>query len=218
LFPGIEAGESGETIWLRGNTTNPELDRALLKLPLAGRHDVLEGGRLRPFGARIPRGLLPKLDWKPIAQRLHVSMPPAVLPGLIAGKALLRLVRSAREQRPTALLTSLDHWVGFATSAPEIRLRPLVFAVSDTRQVLVKGFPLPAIPGDQFVDHAGVVVPAGFSWSPPVQPKVLRRLFGVSEGGLAIWNPDNTIVLFSAEQFVPATRSAARMSLERSAR
>jgi len=217
LLPGIDVAQSGDGIWVRGKTINDELDRELLKLPTQQRFEVIGQDQLRPVGSRIPTGQLPSLQWTPLAQWLSVRLPPAALAGEVRERVALQLVRSTQPREPTVFLTDLESWTKFATRAPEIRLRHLQFAVADDDRVLVKGSPLPSIPGKQFVDHDGVAVPVGFGWSPALDAAVVRRLFGVGEGGLAVWHEDGTLTLLSSEQFVPATRSAARMSMQREA-
>jgi hypothetical protein len=126
------------------------------------------------------------------------------------GSVPLRIVRST-EERPIALLmTSLDDWREFALKAPEIRLRQLRFAVDEAGNVVVRGKPLPPLPGRQFVLHGNVAVQAGFTWEPAVSADVLSRRLGLSADALALFHEDGTFSRIEAEQFVPATRSAVR--------
>jgi hypothetical protein len=212
LHPGVEVAEIGAVVWLRGRPASAELESELKKLPTGPLYDLLAGGRLRIRGQRVPDGLLPRADWKPLDQWLKVCLPPAAYPGQIAHRVPLRLVRSDREQRATVFLTNLRHWIDFAVHAPEVRLKNLAFAVAADQQVVVRGFPPPSMPGQRFVDHGGVAVPVGFGWMPAVDPEVLRQVFNVADGALILWLADGTLTEILAEQFVAATRSAARLS------
>jgi len=79
--------------------------------------------------------------------------PPARVP--------FSLVRSTDERASELLLTEFAHWQQYAARASEIRLRAWEFAVSSAGRVLVRGVPLPPLPGRQFVVRGGVAVPAG---------------------------------------------------------
>jgi hypothetical protein len=123
-------------------------------------------------------------------------------------------VRSGEEREPSLLLTNLEEFNGFAVTAAQVRLERLQFAADDQGRVLVRGEPLPPLPGRRFVLHGSVAVPAGLAWHPAVSAEVLARRFGVSVDALVVWNEDGTITRLHAEQFVPATRSAARMTAQ----
>ncbi|MFO1513670.1 MAG: hypothetical protein U1F83_12255 [Verrucomicrobiota bacterium] len=119
----------------------------------------------------------------------------------------LRLVRSGEECESELLLTTLAEFKPFAmycAGAPGLQ-----FAV---QALLVRGTPLPPLPGGRrFALHQGVAaVPAGFAWRPTVSAEVLARRFGVTGDALVLWNEDGTITRLHGEQFVPATRGAAR--------
>src|SRR5207248_2131641 len=113
--------------------------------------------------------------------------------------------------RPASVLvTALADWVAYATTVPAIRLRPLRFAAAADGRALVRGTPLPPIQGRRYTEAAGLAVPAGFDWSPPVEPAVLRKLLGLGDGDLALFDEDATYERIDASQFARATRSAAR--------
>jgi hypothetical protein len=125
----------------------------------------------------------------------------------------LRLVRSTEEREPGLLLTTLEDWIGFALSAPEVRLRPLQFAMNETGQVLVRGEPLPPLRGRRFVAHGNIAAPAGFAWQPAVSATVLARLLAVGDNDLALLYEDGTFCRVQAEQFVQASRAAVRETM-----
>jgi hypothetical protein len=81
--------------------------------------------------------------------------------------------------------------------------------------VLVKGTPLPPLPGQRFVLYQGVAVPAGFAWQPAVSAEVVIQRFNVSGDALVLWNADDTITRLHQEQLIPVTRSAVRKTAER---
>jgi hypothetical protein len=140
----------------------------------------------------------------------RIETPAAALPANNPPAISLRLVRSTVEREPELLLTSLGELKQFAALAAQVRLERLHFAASADWSVIVRGRPLPSLPGRHFVLHGGVAVPAGFSWEPAVGAEVLNRRFGVSGDTLVLWAEDGTVTRLHGEQFVPVSRSAIR--------
>jgi MoxR-vWA-beta-propeller ternary system domain bpX2 len=207
---GVEVGEAGEAIWLRGKQGDEKLHAKLSALPARARYEWLNSNELRQINQRIPGGRLPTLRWQPLDAWLHVQIPIAAMAGEQPNPVPLRLVRSTHEQEPDLLLANLDEMERFASTAARVRLERLQFAANENGQVLVRGRPLPSVSGRRFVLHAGVAVPAGFSWEPHVASVVLARRFAVSDDALVIWNEDESITRLHSEQFVPLSRSALR--------
>ncbi|HTV40091.1 MAG TPA: hypothetical protein VMF08_05930 [Candidatus Sulfotelmatobacter sp.] len=207
---GIEVGEAGAIIWLRGKQGDEKLDASLAALPARARYEWLNSNDLRQIDRRIPTGRLPTMQWQPLDTWLQVRMPVAALAGEQPNQVPLRLVRSACEQEPGLLLADLADMVRFASMAARVRLERLQFAANGNGKVLVRGRPLPSVPGQRFVLHGGVAVPAGFSWEPHVAPAVLARRFAVSGDALIIWNEDQAMTRLHSEQFFPLSRSALR--------
>ena len=222
LQDGIEVGETERQLWLRAKTADDRLDRALLRLPATARYEWLPDNRLRQLDSRIPCGTLPALQWQPLSAWLRAELEAAALPGLLPAAVTLKLVRSCDERPAEILLTSFDEWSRFTNSAAEIRLRQLSFAVNARRQVLVRGRPLPPVPGQQFVlwgesTQSGVAVPLGFKWLPEVSVEVLMRRLGVAPDCIGLWfgeTGDDSFLRIHAEQFVAASRAAVRATAE----
>ena len=210
LRSGLEVSESADEIWLRGKSSDNELDLKISALPAHARYEWLLDNRLRPLGKLIPTGVLPSAPWQPLKFWLQVAFPPAATLAMEPSRVALQLVRSAGEQDSTLLLTEISEWSRYSHTAAKVRLERLRFAVDSTGRVLVQGNPLPPLPGKRFVIHGGVAVPAGFSWTPAVSPAVLLRLFGGAETSLVLWEEQGTITRLSAEQFVPASRAAVK--------
>ena len=122
----------------------------------------------------------------------------------------IRIVRSTEERTIELLVTTVDQWREFALNAPEIRLRHLRFATDGDGNVVVRGIPLPPLPGRQFALQGNIAVQAGFTWEPNVSADVLSRRLGLAADALALFHEDGNFSRIEAEQFVPATRSAVR--------
>jgi hypothetical protein len=230
LTRGIEVAEKEPFVWVRGPGDDEKIERLLRALPAVARYEVSTGNRLRNLESRIPSEALPALNWQPVNTWLRVRMPSVdpVLSGAKPAEAgtpyerknppphvggygvPLRIVRSAEEHPIALLMTSLADWREFALTAPEIRLRQLRFAVDGAGNVVVRGKPLPPLPGRHFVLNGNIAVQAGFAWEPAVSADVLSRRLGLSAEALALFHEDGTFSRIEDEQFVPATRSAVR--------
>ena len=210
LSRGVQVAEADELIWLRGRNGDEQLARALRGLPAVARYEWLGNDRLRRLGSRIPSGTLPQLHWQALGEWLRVDLPAAAIPACEPPPVPLRIVRCAEERAADLLLTDLSAWSRFASEAAEVRLRRLQFAVDSGARALVRGTPLPPLPGQRFVLHRSIAVPAGFAWYPAVGADELMVRLGVSPEALVLWHEDGTLTRLHADQFVPATRSAVR--------
>jgi hypothetical protein len=182
LMGGIEVAEDGSQIWLRGQRADERFEARLAGLPAREKYEWLPSNQLRPVDRRIPSARLPELPWQALNVWLQVSLPTPALAAIHPPTTPLRLVRSTHEQEPELLLTRLEELRAFAAGAAKVRLDRLQFAADAQGAVIVRGQPLPPLPGRRFVLHAGVAVPAGFAWEPAVSAPALARCFGASDG------------------------------------
>ncbi|HVW35796.1 MAG TPA: hypothetical protein VHB99_00775, partial [Pirellulales bacterium] len=74
--------------------------------------------------------------------------------------------------------------------------------------------PLAPLGGVQYVEESGIAVPAGWHWSPAVEAAVVRAALGLEPGDSALWFADGSWQKIAADDWVRATRSAARFSLQ----
>ncbi len=214
LADGLEVAGDGDSIWLRGKSGDERLAVRLSALPACERHEWLPSGQLRRIDQRIPVRQLPVLEWHPLGTWLRVQAPAAAIPANAPKPISLRLVRTTREREPELLLAALDELECFARDAAQVRLACLHFAANADGFAMVRGRPLPPVPGHRFVLSGNVAVPAGYSWEPEVGIDVLARCFRVSGDALAIWNEGGSITRLEGEQFIPLTRRAIRASRE----
>jgi len=216
LLPRLSVWEHGEEVWLQGEGADESLEAALRGLPGARRFSVFPDRQLLAAGSRVPPGYLPEGAWQPLKEWLHVTLEAAGLAGRVGERVSVCLVRSSTPREANVLLTTLDAWKTYGSSAPQVRLERWSFAVSD-EEVIVQGLPLPPIPGQVFVDRDGVTVPAGWDWDPPIDAGVLRDVLGLTAGDLALLRPDGRWDRVPADAFVRAGRSAIRLSGEENA-
>ncbi len=212
LRPGLEIATSADVVWLRGPACDDALAGALRQVPGLHRSTVLADGQLLADGARVPGGWIPELRWEPLRAWLPVALPTALGPGSPATPAELRLVRSTFELPANAVLTEIQAWQAWAERATEIRLRPLRFAAASDGRVWVEGTPLPALAGHRFHLSEGVAIPCGWVCAPDPGGRVLRRWLALAAGATAFAHADGRWEILQEEQFVPALRSAVRLT------
>ena len=112
------------------------------------------------------------------------------------------------------MLAGLDAWSAYGATAPQVRLACWSFAANSTGLVLVRGTPLPPLPGTRFVETDGIAVPLGFAWSPAVPAAVLRRVFKLEKDDALLWTADGVRRRIAAGDWVRATRSAVRLTCD----
>jgi MoxR-vWA-beta-propeller ternary system protein len=210
LIPDVEAAEAGPLLWLRSRRSGEAIAARLAALPAIARYEWLPPDLLRRIDQRISAERLAELRWQSLQAWLKVELPAAAIPARAPEPVPLRLVRSSMEREPELLLTAAEEWQRFATQAPRVRLERLQFAADAEGRIIIRGRPLPPVPGSRYVIHDAVAVPMGLAWQPAVSAEIVSRLAGAGGEALALWHEDGTITRLHAEQFVPATRSAVR--------
>jgi hypothetical protein len=213
LMAGVEVCEQADAVWLRGPQSGEELKWQLAAVAGARRFSVLPGGQLVPSGARVPQGWLPQGPWIAITRWIGLEPPLTAAAGRSDATVPLSLVRSDRMEEATLLLTRFDVWAAYAVEAPQVRLDRWRFAAAADGRVAVHGPGLPPLPGRPWVEREGIAVPAGWTWSPAVEAALLRQLFGLESGDVALWHEDGCWERISAAEFVRATRASVRETL-----
>ncbi len=214
LVPGLEVLERPDALWLRGEGLDETLEQALRRLPGAERYDVLADGGLRAIGHRVPRGRLPEGEWMAVRAWARLEVQAGALAGRLERSATLRIVRADRMREANVLVLPWSVWAPWAIGAPAARLRPLDFAAARDGRTVVRGGPLPPLPGARWVEQSGMAVPCGYEWQPAVEPAVLAAWLGVSAGDLALLDTGGSVEVIPASGFVQARRSAVRATVE----
>jgi hypothetical protein len=209
--PGVEVLETGDAIWLRGGTPDESLEKAVRSLPGARRFAVLPDRQLVAAGSTVPRGRLPEGEWLKLSEWMTVALEPAALAGRVEGRVALAVVRSTDERPSNVLWTTMRAWGDWVDRAAQVRLDRLAFAMAGS-DVVIRGSPLPPVPGRRFVETDGVAVEAGWTWSPRLDAGVVRQALGLSPGDLAVLHGNGTWDHIEADGFVRATRSSVRAS------
>lgn len=212
LVEGISLLESDEALWLRGESLDEPLDRMVRSLPGALRYRVLDDGQLILDGRDVPTARMPEGRWQPLRSWATVELPSAAFAGQSTARIPIELVRSDEVREPAILLTTLDEWRRYGLEAPQIRLDRWTFAVSTEGRALIRGTPLPPIPGERFVETEGIAISAGWSWTPAIDAATLRDVLSIDPRDVALIHSDGSWEVIGFASFVRATRSAIRAS------
>jgi hypothetical protein len=170
-------------------------------------------------GDLVPLGRVPGGPWALLSEWLNVALPEArPTSGLPAVPIALSLVWAGGEREPEILETTLTQWAAYVVAAPQWRIDRWTFAATSEGHVLVRGTPLPPLPGTQWVLQEGIAAPAGMTWSPRVEAAVVRQALGLAEGEVALLRPEGTCDRITADHWVRASRSAVRATQEAASR
>jgi hypothetical protein len=220
---GIARCDCGDELWLRGKSLSDQLDHALRLVPGARRYAILEDGQLVPEGQLVPRGRLPEGRWLLLVDWLAENLSlPTIADGLDSsgaaaqspGAVPLRLVPSGVVRDSALLETTLTSLHDYVLTAPQWRLDRWSYAAMPGGQVIVRGTPLPPLPGTQWYAEGAIYVPLGYAWEPAIEAALVRCVLDLEEGDSALLRPDGTWELVAAEDWVRCTRSSVRLTAE----
>jgi hypothetical protein len=157
-------------------------------------------------------GNLPDITFVPIAEAILPALPVAAFPAARVDRICVSMIRSSQARAATILLTSASEWFSYATSAPGIRLNRWDFACAEDGRVLVRGEPLPPLPGQLYYEVNSVAMPVGWTCSPAIEGAVLSQLVAADDQSLVLLAADGTAETILQDEFVRATRSAVRQT------
>lgn len=227
LLPDVEMAETASSVWLRGETSLEEAQAALSHVPHV-RLFHAESAGLRLQGNLLVSRTLPtqfgparttEVDerfltvWQPMILGIPVDLPQTRYASGTVMAIAIRLVRSDQVQRSTLLSTTALLWAEFAESAPKVRLDRLAFAMSDDGRVLVRGEPLPSLPGQQYWETDGNVIPVGWASSPSLDGPTLSKSLGRDDDEFLLLRDDGSVESIPKSSFVQASRAAVRSSI-----
>lgn len=210
-FPGLEAAAVDQQIWLRGIPAG-EPDPKISQLPAVQTYFMDKQERLFEPGTLTPTATLPPLEWQPLVSFIKVTLPISALPGVMGKPQRVKLARHSHMVDSTALLTTLEAWEEYATSAPLIRLQHLYFAVSENNEVLIVGAPLVPLPGKSYSIKNNILLPVGYDFDPPVIAELVAAELNPENDGLLLFHQNGHWEKIRMDCFVAATRSAVRLT------
>ena len=212
-LPGLLVAETETHIWVRGIMIKEKPNLGISRLPATATYLLDEDHNLFPVGKLTPIGKLPKLEWQPISKFIEVKLPTSAFPGVVEKKHLVRLIPSEKMQPGKALLTNLSVWKKYAEGAPKIRLNQLRFAVSENREVLILGNPLPPIPGKEFWQKHNLLIPNGFDFEIPMVADLIFEKENTNDDAILIFHENKNWQKINLKHFVNGSRSAVRLTV-----
>lgn len=138
-----EVLQSAERIWLKDKLWNDSYERRFHSLLGCECFWSLPDKQLLPHGCQVVNGYLPEGDWVPLQKWLQFALPVRDEAFAVPARTPLKLLRSSNELPANLILLSLEDWHEYVISAPQVRLRPLEFSVSEDCFAFVQGSPLP---------------------------------------------------------------------------
>ncbi|KAA2245565.1 hypothetical protein F0L74_06310 [Chitinophaga agrisoli] len=212
---GLRAATHGEELWVRGISIAARAELKLQQLPTLHTYMLDEQERLFPPGKPTPIGQLPRVRWRTLKEFMPVTLPVSAMPGALPAPYPIQLAPCSTPQEGNALLTDLATWKTYAEGAPQVRLQPLRFAVSENNTVLILGTPLPPVPGREYFLRDNILLPCGFEFDPPVIAALVARKLNPQQQNLLLFDTEGQWEQIPPEYFVPCTRSAIRLTKER---
>jgi hypothetical protein len=213
-FPGLLAARSGEEIWVRGIPTGKP-DKKISVLPAKHTYFIDEQERIYAPGALTPSDTLPALEWVPLLSFIKVTLPVSALPGVLEESQLVKLVRTEGNviiPENDALLTPLETWETYVSTAPLVRLQHLYFAVSENSEALIIGTPNIPLPGKTYTLRNNILLPAGYDFDPPTIASLVAKALNPVNDGILLFHENGHWEKIRFDCFVPATRSAVRLT------
>jgi hypothetical protein len=199
-----------DRVWLRGSSLDAASRKELLSLPALERYFVGDDEQLTPWNRLTPQAQIPAGAWMKLRDWADLSLPPSGWPGERPKAARLSLVRDCRERPARALLCAWNTWGAYVTTSPLFRLAGLAYVANSDERVVIRGESLPPLRGQRLTEDEGILVPAGWSWSPNVGAGIVRGAFGLKANESALWLASDRWERVPADAWVSATRSAVR--------
>ena len=215
LVPGLKVLVQDGLIWLRGHALDQELGLTLRKIPDSVTYSVHTSGKLTRDDETVPSAEIPEGPWQLLWDWHELKLPRAGFAARLDQPVVLRLVRSSLTTPINALRTTWKIWQQYVISAPQIRIDRFAFAMSERSEVLVRGTPLPPLPGRSYFESNGLFLPVGWRLDPDVGTAVARQVMKLDPETLAIFLDEGTFERIPQSSFVRASRAAVRASHER---
>ncbi len=169
---------------------------------------------LIPWQQSVPVQELPAGPWRPLSEVLLPVAPLARFPAIRPRPCSLQLVRTDEIQAATLLRLPLLEWARYVRTAPQLRLSRWEFAVNGQEHVLVRGTPLPPLPGRHYRELDRLIVPCGWTWQPAVSSDIVHAVLGLAADSWALASSDDSSWEFLAsDSFVPSLRQHVRRTI-----
>lgn len=213
LLPNLEVATDATAIWLKLPLSNDGLDPKIRQLPLVSTYIVDEKHLLYPVGGLTPVGHLPPMQWQPLAAFMPVELPVSLLPSATTTAVAIHVVPSEKERDAAALMTTAAAWLAYVSTASDVRLKRLKFAVSDDKKVFVMGSPLPPIEGETYWLNNHIFMPTGYDFALPIVSELIFQKEKLENQAFLCFDTEGAYSRLDVLDFVLVTRSAVRLSV-----
>lgn len=213
--PGLVACEDARHGWIRpAVSTAPLSDKLSQRLRLIAVAELLHvtpQNTVIPWGKRVPTEPLPAGPWTPLWEGFTPQIPLARMAARPPEPAALTFVPHDSEVAPSMLRLPLSAWRTYVATAPQVRLARWEFAANRHGDVLVRGLPLPSLPGQHYWEADGLLIPCGWHWSPMVSADIVRRVLRLETGSFALADcATATWEVIASDAFVASRRQNVR--------
>ncbi len=211
-FPGLMVKEKADGLWLELPKTTEQVPREIRKLPLQQTFTLDAEGNLFPVGKQTPIATNWQLTAATIAEFMPVSLPVSAFPAQVDRVFRSKLVSSDRERQVVGLLANWEPFLHYVSLAAKARLGKLQFAVSENREVLVLGGPVPTIPGQALWSMQEVLLPAGLDFEYSGLLPLFKKKYLAKGGAFGLFREDGSWERIDKDAFQAVTRSAVRIT------
>ena len=201
-------------VWLRGDELDDLKNPAIRALPALRRFTIGADDSLMPVDRYVPDGVLPSGIWAPLDEWFKVQAPRAALAGWLTCRTPLRLVRGGVIADANLLMVDATAWHAFGEHASVLRLRPLSFAMDRQGSVLVRGEPLPPLPGTPYILKQRIALPVGYTFADHLTRDEVVHMLDLPAETFALFGPDARWSRLAESDFVTASRTAIRMNVD----
>jgi len=208
-LPGCWIAESNETFWLKIEKPSTGFPLSVEQIPAKARYR-LEHDLLFPLKGSTPVGKLPEMEWQPITSFMTVELPTPALPGSIKKQIQVKLIRTENPKDAPFMLIPWENWKNYALQASNIRLQTLSFAVSAKQDVIVRGNPLPPLPGLLFWQNQQTLLPAGWNFEHSILAEILSINYLKGKEEWLLIRSEQEWERIKKKNFIQASRSAIR--------
>src|SRR5579871_3995181 len=147
---GLYAATDNENILLKCAINITNENSGIVELPVKKTFLLDDERQLFEKKSDTPVDVLKEYNWQPLSEFLKIELPVFAMPAKVTGKYTFKIIPASNSANGSALLTALAIFKKYAEEAPAIRLQSLTFAASEKNEVLIKGNPLPPLPGKEY--------------------------------------------------------------------
>jgi hypothetical protein len=214
---GLQVADKDAVIWIKG-MLNDAHQSALKRLPVTATYYKDAQNRLFICGEQTPVAILEEMNWQPIGKFVTVELPVSALPAQVVERVGIKLIPVSVTHDGDALMVDLDTWKKYGEGVSSVRLGCLHFAVSESGRVLITGMPLPPLPGAEYWMQEDMLIPAGYDFEWSMAACFITERLNAGRRDIMLSDEKGNLERIAKSMFVPATRSAIRMTKERSTR